>query len=30
MIIQKNLLSLGMCRVVGDDFLGWMIIGFDL
>ena len=30
MIIQKILLSMMVCKVVSDDFLGWMIMGCDL
>ena len=26
-IIQQILLSLEVCKVVGDEFLGWMIMG---
>ena len=30
MIIQQILLSLVVCKVVGDEFFGWMIVGCDL
>jgi len=30
MINHQMLLSLEVCKVVGDEFLGWMIMGCDL